>query len=67
MPNMSYLDLSTAYKVISGVNIRVGINNVFDKDPPIVSANVAAGGAANSFPTYDQLGRELFVAFTLRY
>jgi len=42
MPNMSYLDLSAAYKVIRGANIRVGINNMFDKDPPIVSANVAA-------------------------
>jgi iron complex outermembrane recepter protein len=67
MPNISYLDLSAAWKIMRGVQIRAGVNNLFDKDPPIVSANVAAGGAANSYPTYDQLGRELFVAFTLRY
>jgi hypothetical protein len=32
-----------------------------------VSSNVAASGAANSFPTYDQLGRQVYVAFTLKY
>src|SRR5260370_36323518 len=62
MPNISYLDLSASWKVLHNLEIRAGINNVFDKDPPIVSSNVDASGAANSFPTYDQLGRELFVA-----
>jgi outer membrane receptor protein involved in Fe transport len=49
------------------VQVRAGVNNVFDKDPPIVSSNIAAAGAANSFPTYDQLGRQLFLAFTAKF
>ena len=32
-----------------------------------LSANVAASGAANSFPTYDQLGRQLYLAFTAKF
>ena len=67
MPAVSYLDLSGSWTVVNGFEIRAGINNLTDKDPPIVSSNVAAGGAANSFPTYDQLGRQLFVAFTAKF
>jgi iron complex outermembrane recepter protein len=67
MPNMSYLDLSASWKVVKNVELRAGINNLFDKDPPIVSSNVVGSGAANSFPTYDQLGRQLYAAFTARF
>ncbi len=67
MPGQSYLDLFGSWTVTNGVELRAGINNLFDRDPPIVSSNVAASGAANSFPTYDQLGRQVYVAFTLKY
>ena len=67
MPNMSYLDLSASWKVVKNLELRAGINNLFDKDPPIVSSNVAGSGATNSFPTYDQLGRQLYVAFTAKF
>jgi iron complex outermembrane receptor protein len=67
MPGMNYLDLSASWRVISSLQIRAGVNNVLDRDPPIVSSNVAASGAANSFPTYDQLGRQLYLAFTAKF
>lgn len=67
MAGQSYLDLFGSWTVTDGLELRAGINNAFDRDPPIVASNVAASGAANSFPTYDQLGRQLFVAFTLKY
>jgi iron complex outermembrane receptor protein len=67
MPAVSYLDLSAAWRVIENLEIRAGVNNVFDKDPPIVSSNVAPSGAANSFPTYDQLGRQFFAAFKVKF
>jgi iron complex outermembrane receptor protein len=67
MPGMNYLDLSASWKVFGNLQIRAGVNNVLDKDPPIVASNVAASGAANSYPTYDQLGRQLYVAFTAKY
>ena len=67
MPGMNYLDLSASWAIIGNLQIRAGVNNVLDKDPPIVASNVAAGGAANSFPTYDQLGRQLYLAFTAKF
>jgi outer membrane receptor protein involved in Fe transport len=67
LPAVSYLDLNARWDVVKGLQLRAGINNLFDKDPPIVSSNVAASGAANSFPTYDQLGRELYLAFTATF
>jgi outer membrane receptor protein involved in Fe transport len=67
LPAVSYLDLNLSWAVLEQLELRAGVNNLFDKDPPIVSSNVAASGAANSFPTYDQLGRELYVAFTAKF
>lgn len=64
---VSYLGLSASWKVAKNVELRAGVNNPFDKDPPIVSSNVVGSGAANSFPTYDQLGRQLYAAFTARF
>jgi outer membrane receptor protein involved in Fe transport len=58
-----YFDLAGQWHVWSNVTLRAGVNNLFDKDPPIVSSNVlAAGGGGNTFPgTYDMLGRRIFV------
>jgi iron complex outermembrane recepter protein len=67
MPGMNYLDLFASWKILDNIQVRAGVNNVFDKDPPIVSSNVVASGAANSFPTYDQLGRQLYLAFTAKF
>jgi outer membrane receptor protein involved in Fe transport len=67
MPNISYIDLSAAWQALNWLEIRAGANNLLDKDPPVVSSSVVAGGAANSFPTYDQLGRQLYVAFTAKF
>ena len=45
---------------------RSGVNNVFDKDPPLISqSNLGGFGNGNTFPgTYDQLGRYVFVNLT---
>jgi iron complex outermembrane receptor protein len=69
IPSVSYLDLSATWKFLPGMEVRAGVNNVFDKDPPFVpSADISsASGNVNSYPTYDLLGRELFVAFTAKF
>ena len=40
--SFSYIDLSAAYQVLKGVSVRVGVNNLMDKDPPVLSATTAA-------------------------
>ena len=60
----SYLDLTATVHVVKGVDIRLGVNNVFDKDPPLLPSQATNETQNNTYPTYDTLGRELFVAFT---
>ena len=63
----NYLDLTAAYTVIKGLEIRAGVSNVFDKDPPLLNSQITAESANNTFQAYDTLGRQLFVAFTAKF
>jgi len=69
IPGYSYLDLTAVWHALSNVEIRAGVTNLLDKDPPLVpSADITGfSGAANSYATYDLLGREVFVAFTAKF
>ncbi|MDE2183069.1 MAG: TonB-dependent receptor [Alphaproteobacteria bacterium] len=64
-PSKSYFDLSAAMPVYTGTTLRVGVNNLFDSDPPISSV-VGTAGNGNTYPqVYDAMGRYLFAAITL--
>jgi iron complex outermembrane receptor protein len=68
--NYSYLDLSAAMAVGGGVSLRLGVNNLLDKDPPtVLSGNCAAGPCnGNTFAqTYDVLGRYLYAHATVKF
>jgi iron complex outermembrane receptor protein len=72
MGSRSYLDLSASYTfnevgAFSSLTGRLGINNLTDKDPPIIGQSscpsVLCNG--NTFPqVYDTLGRFIFVGLT---
>lgn len=62
IPNYSYLDLAAIWNLSRHVEVRAGISNLFDKDPPFVPLEVTGrGGDLNTFPIYDILGRNIFV------
>ncbi len=66
----SYIDLSLAWRVNRRIELRAGVNNLFDVDPPIIGTDFQAGIAtnANTYPgAYDALGRWLFIGLTARY
>jgi iron complex outermembrane recepter protein len=45
------------------VQLRAGCNNLLDKDPPFIPAEVTGrGGSLNTFSSYDLIGRTLFIA-----
>lgn len=67
IPSYGYLDLSTNWQVTKQLELRAGVNNALDKDPPIVTAEIISGGAANTYEYYDGLGREVYVAFTAKF
>ncbi|MBL8556728.1 MAG: TonB-dependent receptor [Phenylobacterium sp.] len=63
-----YFDLLTSFTVRDNLNFRAGINNLFDKDPPLVGQtncipNASCSGNAYS-QVYDVLGRYLFIGLT---
>jgi outer membrane receptor protein involved in Fe transport len=55
-----WFDLAFGYKVLPNVRLSANINNVFEKDPPVVGNEAADTGSnsGNTFPShYDTLGR----------
>jgi outer membrane receptor protein involved in Fe transport len=70
----SYIDLSASIPLsTSGVSVRVGVNNVADKTPPVV-----AGGSLSACPTatcndntwvgtYDTLGRYMYAHVSAKF
>ena len=63
----SYLDTSAFWDVTRNITVRAGVNNVLDKDPPLVNSAVSQTGSPNSFPTYDLLGRVIFMGVRARF
>ena len=54
----SYFDLKASFDVNEHVGFLVGVNNIFDKEPPLVGGNYSTN--ANTFAGYyDTLGRYL--------
>jgi outer membrane receptor protein involved in Fe transport len=70
IPAFSYFDLSFQYKFRNRYTLRGGVNNIFDRTPPLLDTNNVgisgpAFGNANTYPqVYDPLGRMLFVGLT---
>ena len=63
----NYIDLVANFTVHNNLNLRIGVNNVFDKDPPLADSTVAPGpaGNGNTFPqVYDALGRYVYFGLT---
>ena len=63
----SYIDLSAFWDVLPNVTIRGGISNLFDKDPPLVNSLVSQTGSPNTYPTYDLLGRVIFIGAQAKF
>jgi outer membrane receptor protein involved in Fe transport len=68
----SYFDLSTSYTLWDKYTLRVGVNNLMDKDPPVlafISGTIlgAAGTTMNAFTTYDTLGRQIYMNFNAKF
>ena len=63
----NYLDLEATWHVNKILTVRVGANNVMDKDPPVINNFIVGGGAANTYSIYDMFGRQLFAAFTAKF
>ena len=66
----NYFDMTATLKVKDNYTLRFGINNVFDKDPPVVGSAYCPSGQCNgnTFPqVYDALGRYVFAQISAQY
>ncbi|HEX8666952.1 MAG TPA: TonB-dependent receptor [Allosphingosinicella sp.] len=77
LPSMNYFDLTLTARIGDHYNFRLGVNNIFDKDPPIFGTNgtsTVVNACAlpycngNTYPNvYDALGRYIFAGVTLDF
>ena len=71
----NYVDLTGTFNLYKNIRLELGINNVADKSPPIVTgvdcSTASPAGAncnGNTFPgVYDALGRYLFATVTAQF
>lgn len=74
----NYFDLATTYTFGDHYNFRLGVNNIFDNDPPrVTSGNANRDGSnlcpsgpcnGNTYPgTWDALGRYVYAGMTLDF
>jgi len=71
IPAFNYLDMSLAYQVFDAVQVRLGVNNLMDKSPPVIGASDAPPTPfynGNTLPgTYDWGGRFVFGEIDLQF
>ena len=63
----NYIDLAASYTFSENWNVRIGVNNLLDKDPPVTAIQTGFTNG-NTYPqTYDSLGRYLFIGTTVDF
>jgi outer membrane receptor protein involved in Fe transport len=81
IPAYNYVDLSASFAITKVVRLQLGVNNIADKDPPIIDSGGQGFGNncptitptqsscnGNTWPgTYDAMGRYLFAHITAQF
>jgi iron complex outermembrane receptor protein len=70
IPSQSYIDLTLTARIGDHYNFRLGVNNLFDRDPPLVGSNACPAGICNGnayTQVYDALGRYIFAGVSLDF
>jgi outer membrane receptor protein involved in Fe transport len=62
--DFNYVDISGTYNITDSIQFTLGINNVFDKEPPMWP-DLQDDQFVNTYATYDPLGR--YVHTSLRF
>ncbi len=67
IPAQNYFDLALTWKVGDHYDFRLGANNLFDREPPIVGSN-GGGNNGNTYANvYDALGRYIYAGVKLEF
>ncbi|MFW5927158.1 MAG: hypothetical protein ACOCSR_03825, partial [Wenzhouxiangella sp.] len=61
----NFFDISGSVRATDYMEITLGVNNVLDKEPPLVGSTLSLN--ANSIGGYDQLGRYIYTTVNLEF
>lgn len=65
LPAADYLDLTFSFEASENLTLTMGVNNIFDKAPPVIGSNQEQ---ANTYPgTYDVIGRDFFASARVKF
>jgi outer membrane receptor protein involved in Fe transport len=65
-PSYDWFDLAGSWRVRDNLTFKGGVNNIFDKDPPLSGS--LSGGNGNTYPqVYDAMGRFVFMRATVDF
>ncbi|WP_243848286.1 TonB-dependent receptor domain-containing protein [Sphingomonas insulae] len=64
-----YIDLSTSFDIAKSFTLRISVNNLFDRDPPVIpdSRNLLGLLRNNTMYNYDLLGRQIVAGASVRF
>jgi outer membrane receptor protein involved in Fe transport len=63
---VDYFDLDGSIKVADGFQLRAGVTNLLDRQPPVTGAT-PVGARTIDADTYDLIGRRFFVGFQAKF
>ncbi|MGC1271351.1 MAG: TonB-dependent receptor [Croceibacterium sp.] len=75
-PSYDWFGLNARYEVVDQVELRAGVDNLFDKQPPRVGVNTQTTGRVGAYNTasgqtdpgaYDVIGRSFYVGATITF
>ena len=70
IPAQNYFDLTMTARIGDHYSFRLGVNNIFDRDPPVTGSNSCPAGICNGnayTQVYDALGRYIFAGVSLDF
>ena len=70
IPAFNYFDLTTRFGITRNVDLTLGVQNLFDKKPPVVGNTIGQTtfNSGNTYPsTYDALGRRYAAGVKLKF
>jgi iron complex outermembrane receptor protein len=68
IPAQSYFDLTLTARIGDHYNFRLGVNNITDREPPLVTQLPSGVASGNTYPqVYDAMGRYIFAGVTLDF
>ena len=70
IPAYNYFDMTMRFNVSEHVTFTVAVQNLFDKDPPVVGSSIGSTSynSGNTYPsTYDALGRRYAASVRLKF